>query len=72
MVRSVMSLLAVSAGIYFLLIPQAHAYLDPGTGAIILQMIIGGIAGASVLTKIYWDKIKNLFNKQKDGETPGP
>lgn len=26
----------------------AHAYLDPGTGAMILQIVLGGIAGANV------------------------
>ena len=39
----------------------AHAYLDPATGSIALQLLLGGAAGALVLGKIYWAKIKQLF-----------
>ena len=46
----------------------AHAYLDPGTGSIILQAIVGSIAGAFVVIKIYWYRIKNFFKNQTPGE----
>lgn len=36
----------------------AYAYLDPGTGAMILQIVLGGIAGALMVGKLYWHKIK--------------
>jgi hypothetical protein len=39
----------------------AQAYLDPGTGSMILQATIGAIAGGLVLVKIYWGKIKRLL-----------
>ena len=48
----------------------AHAYLDPGTGSIILQAIVGTIAGGLVLIKLYWYRIKNLFKKQIPEEPP--
>ena len=32
----------------------AYAYLDPGTGSIILQVILGGVAGVLVISKLYW------------------
>ena len=35
----------------------AYAYLDPGTGSILLQVILGGIAGAIVAIKLFWYKI---------------
>ncbi len=40
------------------LAPAAHAYLDPGTGVLIVQAAIGAIAGALVAVKLYWSKIK--------------
>jgi len=40
----------------------AYAYLDPGTGGMILQMIIGAIAGVWVALKIYWHKITAFIN----------
>lgn len=44
---------------------NAYAYLDPGLGSIILQGIIASIAATSITIKIYWQKIKNFFSKQK-------
>ena len=40
----------------FLSISSAHAYLDPGTGSIILQAIIGALAAIVVALKLYWHK----------------
>lgn len=40
---------------------QAHAYLDPGTGSFILQMVIAAIAGAAFTIKLYWQKLKLFF-----------
>jgi len=48
---------------------EAYAYLDPGSGSYILQLIIGIIVGVSFMIKTYWRKIINLFinlfSKQK-------
>lgn len=52
--------------IFWLLLisPQAaFAYLDPGTGSYILQILIAGILGASFAVKIFWGKIKTFFGK---------
>ena len=48
--------------------PSAHAYLDPGTGSLIIQGIIGGIAAASITIKLYWHKIKLWFRGEKQPE----
>ena len=40
---------------------DAHAYLDPGTGSLILQVILGGIAGAAVAIKLFWHRILAFF-----------
>ncbi|MGI9332090.1 MAG: hypothetical protein ACR2RL_02935 [Gammaproteobacteria bacterium] len=39
----------------------AHAYLDPGTGSIILQGLIAVIAGAAVAGKLYWSRLVAFF-----------
>lgn len=41
----------------------AHAYLDPGTGSMLLQGLLGGIAGAAVIIRIYWARIKSIFRR---------
>jgi membrane associated rhomboid family serine protease len=51
---------------------SAQAYLDPGTGSIILQAVIGGIAGGLVLMRIYWAKVKAFVRgqgKPKESDT---
>lgn len=39
----------------------ALAYLDPGTGSMILQVVLGGVAGAVVVGKLYWHRLLSLF-----------
>jgi len=41
--------------------PNAYAYLDPGTGSIILQAIIGGLAACVTYIVLLWKKIKIKF-----------
>ena len=36
-------------------------YLDPGSGSIVLQMIIAAILGAGVLIRSQWARIKRWF-----------
>jgi hypothetical protein len=44
---------------------DAHAYLDGGTGSMLLQILLGGIAGAATIIKLYWYKIVGFFKKEK-------
>jgi hypothetical protein len=41
----------------------AGAYLDPGTGSMIVHLIIGAIAGGLVTLKVYWSKCKRFFTR---------
>ena len=59
---------------YFILIilfpSNAYAYLDPGTGSIILQAILGFVAAVVASISIYWTKFKllviRLFKKKEN------
>ena len=42
---------------------NAAAYLDPGTGSMILQGIIAGFAVVALTLKSYWYKIRGFFGK---------
>jgi hypothetical protein len=55
----------------FLLIPKpAFAYLDPGSGSYLIQIIIASVAGGGVLVKTQWRNIKKIFTKKgKSKET---
>jgi len=47
---------------------NAFAYLDPGTGSFVLQMLIAGVLGGLFVIKTYWRKIKIFINKIFDKE----
>ena len=36
---------------------MVFAYIDPGTGSIILQAVIGAILGVAVAAKLFWHRI---------------
>ncbi|MCP4953868.1 MAG: hypothetical protein GY922_18680 [Proteobacteria bacterium] len=52
---ALMALLSVSQG--------AFAYLDPGTGSMVLQGVIAAIAVVGFTIKSYWYKIRAFFGK---------
>ncbi len=35
----------------------AHAYLDPGTGGMMLQLLLAGIAGLGIWLKMNWKRL---------------
>jgi len=43
--------------------PSAYAYLDPGSGSYILQMLAAGMFALLYIVKLYWHRIK-LFLKR--------
>jgi hypothetical protein len=44
----------------------AFAYLDPGTGSLLLQGLIGAIAFAAFTIRLYWHRLKAYFRKGPD------
>tara|TARA_B110000259_G_scaffold158276_1_gene180596 strand:- start:17 stop:217 length:201 start_codon:yes stop_codon:yes gene_type:complete len=48
---------------FFLFTSSAFAYLDPGTGSIILQAIVGAFAAFFSTLYIFWEKVKIFFRK---------
>lgn len=71
-------LAAASAAPAFLVLATnhgaAHPYIDAGTGSIIIQAVIGGLAGGLLVLKIFWGRITSFFRRllsgsAKDGET---
>ena len=42
----------------------AYAYIDPGTGSYILQILIAGALGMAYTVKIYWRRIKEFVGNK--------
>lgn len=49
--------------LFALYVVPAYGYLDPGAGSMLAQLIMGGVAGALVVLKLYWGKFKSIFVK---------
>jgi hypothetical protein len=48
-----------------------RAYLDAGSGSMILQVLAGGLAGLAVTFKLWWGRLKNLLRiGRKDEAKP--
>ena len=59
-----MKIALISTVVYFFIMTGSYAYIDPGTGSIILQAILAFIASVFAVASFYWNKIK-LFIKSK-------
>ena len=67
MIRRKLAFLAfLSVPILLVSASSAHAYLDPGTGSMILQIVLGGVAGLMVVGKLYWAKFTSFFSRDSD------
>jgi hypothetical protein len=59
--------LVLFPGLFY--IAPAYAYLDPGSGSIILQSLLAGIATAAALVSLSWQRLKafllSLFSTRK-------
>lgn len=51
--------LVLLPGLFY--IAPAYAYLDPGSGSIILQSLLAGIATAAALVSMSWQRLKVFF-----------
>ena len=68
-----MKTLATYIGLVVLLraiVARPRYYLDPGSGSMIIQILLGGLAGLAVLARMFWHRIGGIFGfgKRADDE----
>ena len=63
---SYLSALPVTAWLFLFGTSSAHGYLDPGTGSMILQIILGGVAGLMVALRLYWHRILSVLGIKRE------
>ena len=61
--RKIIRISAIALAAAFLSPVSALAYIDPGTGSYVIQIIIAGFVGAMFTLRIFWKKIVRLFKK---------
>ena len=57
------NLIISSTTLYFFLTSNSFAYFDPGTGAFIIQAILGFLAAVIASLTITWTRVKMFFLK---------
>lgn len=50
-------------------LPRFRAYLDPGSGSYIFQILLAGLVGSLFAIKLYWGKIVSFFKKENHSES---
>jgi hypothetical protein len=48
------------------------AYLDPGSGSIIVQVLIAGLMAVGIVVKVFWKKIKGIFSRPAEKNEDDP
>ena len=41
------------------------AYIDPGSGSIIFQAVIGGAMAVGLSARVFWRKLRGLFQRHE-------
>ena len=62
--------LAVLFG-WLVLEAPVSAYLDPGSGSILLQVLLGGFAAVGVIVRLYWNRWTSWFRRPDRREGAG-
>jgi hypothetical protein len=57
------TVLVLSAAILLATPDQALAYIDPGAGSMLVQLILGGIAGLLLVGRLFWVGLKGWVTK---------
>jgi len=49
---------------------HVFAYLDPGSGSMLVQLLVGGVAAAGVTARLYWRRITRVFRRDRPDLSP--
>lgn len=56
-------LLVLIVLIQIMTVSTAHAYIDPGTGSYLFQMLIAGLLGSAFAIKMAWRNVKTYISQ---------
>jgi len=65
-----LAVILMSIFLVLIFVNQSYAYIDPGTGSMLVQAVLAAIAAVSVSIGIFWHQIRSflnrLFNRNKN------
>lgn len=60
--------LPLSVAVIVLWAQPAAAYIDPGSGSYILQLLVGGFIAAAATIGTFWSRIRSFFSRSERDE----
>ncbi len=58
-----------------IMVQPAHAYVDPGTGSYVLQLLVAGLLGGLLAAKVFWSRtiayLKGLVSRRRKEDKAG-
>jgi len=63
--KSIVAIVVVGLTVNMLLVNVAYAYLDPGTGSVLIQGVLAGFASIVIIGRLYWYRLLRLFGIRK-------
>lgn len=65
--RQLLAVVLVLIGICVVPFRSVHAYVDPGSGSYLLQLLVAALFGSLFAARVFWTKIKKLVEKVTSG-----
>ena len=70
--RAALGATGLALGLIGLFATPAQAYLDPGTGSYVFQMVAAALVSGAFLLKAYWHKLLRLLGRREREDPPPP
>jgi len=67
--KKILSLVTLVLLLLVLATRPAHAYLDPASGSMILQVVVAAVAAVLITIKAFWHKIRGMFGSSPTEKT---
>ena len=63
-IRSIQTVSLLAGAVILAWTASAQAYVDPGSGSMLVQLLLGGFAGIAVALRVYWRRIVSRFRSR--------
>ena len=58
--RAVTRIIVYSSILYFALATPAYAYIDPGSGSYVLQLLVASLLAGLFAVEVFWSKVRDF------------
>lgn len=61
----------LTLGFWLLVLPAANAYIDPGSGSLIFQVVVGFAMASALAAKTFWRRISGAVGRRRGHDGAG-